>query len=163
MNLTKKDRLSLVNQYLILEKLYPEDADYYAKTRKIFEEGYTLHYDDAFRGLDDELSEDDCSFVIDTLDMYDALQHAYKRLSDRSNIDENRLKFPGFDGNNESQYLAYARFFIEDLGRFEDLDMYGFNSHMPSIDRYRRMIAAWNSSSDRYSLTKDDIERIINS
>lgn len=34
MELTKKERLSFIYQLRILEALYPDDADYYAKNRK---------------------------------------------------------------------------------------------------------------------------------
>ncbi|MFA0674070.1 YfbU family protein, partial [Vibrio sp. 10N.222.51.A6] len=40
MKLDKKERLALVNQFLILEKLYPEEADYYAQHRQAISEGY---------------------------------------------------------------------------------------------------------------------------
>lgn len=34
------ERLTLVNQFLILEKLYPEEADYYEKNRIALQQGY---------------------------------------------------------------------------------------------------------------------------
>lgn len=43
MELSKLERLNLINQFFILEKLYPEDANYYATHRKAIQEGYKLH------------------------------------------------------------------------------------------------------------------------
>lgn len=45
MKLTKVERLILSNQYSILEKLYPEEAEHYHLQKKIVENGYSLHYD----------------------------------------------------------------------------------------------------------------------
>lgn len=43
------------------------------------------------------------------------------------------------DGNNENEYLNVSRFLIEHLDRFSDFKGRDLNSHMPSIDAYRRM------------------------
>lgn len=61
MKLTKIERLLLTNQMLILEKLYPEDARYYARHRTALQEGYAIHYKDLFQHIDDdELLEEAC-------------------------------------------------------------------------------------------------------
>ena len=44
MKLDIKERLALSYQLKILEKLYPEDQEYYANHRKAIEDGYELHY-----------------------------------------------------------------------------------------------------------------------
>ena len=46
---TLEQRLILINQYKILEKLYPEEAETYSQHREILEEGYTLHYNDLIK------------------------------------------------------------------------------------------------------------------
>ena len=53
----KLKRYELINQLLILEKLYPEDADYYSKNRKALENGYELHYSWLTENISDGLSE----------------------------------------------------------------------------------------------------------
>ena len=40
----KLKRFELINQLLILEKLYPDEADHYAQNRKALEYGFELHY-----------------------------------------------------------------------------------------------------------------------
>jgi hypothetical protein len=49
------------------------------------------------------------------------------------------LRFRGFDGNNETEYLGVSRFLIEHLDRFTHFKGRDLNSHMPSIEAYRRM------------------------
>jgi uncharacterized protein YfbU (UPF0304 family) len=51
-----------------------------------------------------------------------------------------RVAFRGFDGNNETEHLGIARFLINELNRFSHFKDRDLNSHMPSIDGYRRML-----------------------
>jgi uncharacterized protein YfbU (UPF0304 family) len=166
MELSKLERLNLINQFLILEKLYPEEADYYAKHRKAIQEGYKLHYRWIFEHLYDEMSEDECQEVLDILEMYRAFAWSYMGITGKKEVDE-RLKFEGFDGNNESNQHSYASYFIIELDRFQEL-LYGkeysdFNSHMPTMDRYRRMLEVWKSfgTPKQMRLSMDQIEQIL--
>lgn len=59
--------------------------------------------------------------VIDILSMFSALTFSYRNLSDKTGIEEWKITFNGFDGNNEGDYLAYAKFFMHELDRFEEL------------------------------------------
>lgn len=88
------------------------------------------------------------SLVVDTLDMWMFIESAYKEFSQE---DQERIekeigswakdpKFLGFDGNNESEYMGIARFLVEKMGRFESFKGRSFNSHAPTVDRYRRMV-----------------------
>ncbi len=63
MELNEKDRLIIANQLKIIEKLYPEEADYYAKHGKVVEQGYKLHYSWLVEHLYDEMTEDECREV----------------------------------------------------------------------------------------------------
>ncbi len=162
MKFSRKERIILCNQYLILEKLYPENAEGYAQTRKALEHGYALHYSDLAQNIyEDELSEQECKEVLDILEMYSFLTFAYKKLKDTEGIDEKRIKFDGFDGNSETSRMTYVRYFIKDLGRFQELDSGGdFNSHIQRLHRYQKMLREWQLSPDKFKLTKDDIIRI---
>jgi uncharacterized protein YfbU (UPF0304 family) len=166
MKLTRTERWMLANQYLILEALYPEDARYYKEVRTVLEEGYELHYDWISQRIysgESILSEAECKEVIDTLAMFEALQDSYKILADKSGIEEWRVKFRGFDGNHETKQLAYASFFCaHGGGRFQSLEKpKDLNSHSPSLERYRRMLAHWKQSGEEYRLTKEQIMKII--
>ncbi len=165
MELTKKDRLILINQFLILEKLYPDDANYYEQHRIALQQGYKLHYPWIVENIWDELDESECRRVLDTLDMYRAIKHSYQRLSDKADIDENRIQFRGYDGNHESQYLSYARYFIVDLDRYvelrNDVKYPDFNSHCSMLPKYDRMLSGWESLNRSHDLSAEQIKTLL--
>jgi len=166
MLLSKMDRLQLSFMLKILEKLYPEEADYYATHRKALEEGYALHYDWLFENIYEELSVEDCSEVLDILTMYRAITFSLEKIEDKTGLDSPLVQFSGFDGNNETKQMAYTRYFVFDLDRYKELT-YGkkycdFNSHCPMLDTYREMLIEWEKSKDKYHLSREDIVRILN-
>lgn len=164
MILDRTQRWILANQYHILAALYPEDADHYIASREALERGYELHYELISEHVYDEpdtMTAAECREVIDILDMFASLRSAYGKLEDKSGIDEKAIRFPGFDGNHETKWLGYARYYVTWGGdRYRDLHKNDFNSHRPTLDTYRRMLAEWEKSQDKHSLTKDDIVRI---
>jgi uncharacterized protein YfbU (UPF0304 family) len=161
MELSKKERWFLSNQYRILEKLYPNKADYYTQCREIVDKGYELEYDLITDYIHEPMTSEVCTEVSDILEMYNSLQLGYDALEDKEGIEESGINFQGFDGNNESEQLHYAQFLINKQGRLQDLKHTdGLNTHMPYIGYYRRMLEEWNKSSDKYNLTKADIVRI---
>jgi uncharacterized protein YfbU (UPF0304 family) len=165
MELTKKERLAFIYQLRILEALYPDEAIDYAKHRTALEEGYTLQYGWMVEHLYDELSEADCREVLDILDMYRAITFALEGINKDDELRKHHLaKFPGFDGNNETHHMAYARYFIVDLNRFSELrqDEYPyFNSHCPMLDIYRAMLDRWRPIKDKFKLSRDQIAAIL--
>lgn len=165
MELSKKERLSFIYQLRILEALYPDDADYYAKNRTALEEGYTLHYDWMFEHLYDELSEEQCREVIDILDMYSEIAWGLQKLDEGDELKKHHLaEFRGFDGNNETHLMAYARYFVVDLDRFAVLkkDEYPyFNSHCPMLETYRTMLERWRSLGSKHNLGREQIATIL--
>ena len=165
MKLSRSERLLLVNQYLILEKLYPEDAEHYAQGRKALEEGYERHYAELTNNLYDGVSEECCQEIVDILDMFRSLQFYYEKLEDKSGIDEKLIQFPGFDGNDESVELRYVQYHLEDLGNYKELSEsshnVGFNSHEPLLDTYRSMLRTWKESKNKLKLSREEIFKLI--
>lgn len=159
----KFERLNFINQMLILEKLYPEEAEYYAKNRKALEHGYELHYSWLVESISDPLSEDQCKQVLDVLDMYRSITFSWERLHGGEEI-PSKLKFRGFDGNNETAQMGYTQYFINDLDRFRELtydsDYCDFNSHCPMLEKYTRMLAMWKSL-DSFELSEEEIEAVV--
>ena len=101
----------LANQYRILGNMYPDEQEHCEKVREILESGYTLNYSWIADHVHDEvMTEDECLFVMDVLDMHGAMQHAWDALdpSNRASIPERAVIFSGFDGNNEARFLVYA-------------------------------------------------------
>ena len=91
------------------------------------------------------------SEVCDVLDMWSFIERGYAKLSEK---DKERVEseaepfgkdvaFEGFDGNDESDHHGVAQFLINDMGRFHRFKGRELNSHHPSIDAHRRMLAVF--------------------
>ena len=165
MELTKKERLALIYQLKILEALYPDERSEYAQKRKALENGYELHYDWLLEDISVGLTADQCQEILDVLDMYRAITFGLQRLERDHPLQSERLaKFRGFDGNNEGHLMAYVRYFIMDLERYEELKptkFPTFNSHAPMLSTYQEMLKRWNSIPNKYELSEQDIARVI--
>ncbi len=158
--LDMRDRMILVNQYRILEKVDPKNASSYKRAITILEQGFEFDYDSIDGSIDrNTVSVAKCREVYEILEMYRRLHDSCEQLEDKSGIEERKVKFPGFDGNNESEYLAYGHF-LNGQGKYEESPM--LNSHMPSIDMYRRMLIAFKPlKSKEPPLSKADIQAIL--
>lgn len=157
----KLKRFELINQLLILEKLYPEEADHYAKNRKALEYGFELHYSWLTENLSDGLSEEECKEVLDIMDMYRSITFSWNRIHPDKEIPK-EYRFKGFDGNNEGDLRSYIQYFIIELDRFDEL-RYGssfpsFNSHTRMLERYRKQLEVWKTCD--FDLTEQQITSI---
>lgn len=102
-----------------------------------------------FNDYEDDIR--DVRSVVDILEMWRFIEHAYKNLSkkDKDRIEKEaepfgkHVKFMGFDGNNESSHLGIATFFVEKMGRWSQFKGRELNSHMPILGAYRRMVAVF--------------------
>lgn len=105
--------------------------------------------------------------VVNYLDMWDFIESSYEELDAQQQKDvaekvEARVKFRGFDGNNESEYMSIAKFLIVDLGRFQKFKgRENLNSHSPTIGIYRRMYLAFEPI--RRTLTSGlmDVDQLV--
>jgi len=160
MELSKIQRLILFNQHAILAELVKSNSSHHEKMKEVYRSGYVVNYDDDFQHFSDELDRSKSSLVIDVLDMYSAIQRSADQIG---GLDSDSYRFPGFDGNNETSYMAYARFVVETEGRFANLKIESFNSHMRSLKAYKRMVDVWNSkgTSGRYNLSEEEIEEVM--
>lgn len=87
------------------------------------------------------------SETVNILDMWSFIESGYKALSkkDKDRISQEagpfgkHVQFPGFDGNNEADYIGVARFLIEKMGRFGNLKGHELNAHMLTLDMHQRM------------------------
>jgi uncharacterized protein YfbU (UPF0304 family) len=90
--------------------------------------------------------------ILDILEMWNLIEYSYSELSEQDKLKlevdakpfGKNPKFPGFDGNNESEYMGMASFIVNELNRFEDFKGRSFNSHAPSLDGHRRMLSVFN-------------------
>ncbi len=162
--MTSAQRLILSNQYYLMSKLNPDDADKYSRLQTIVERGYSLQ----MRELDKEfgyLEEQECKELIDILEMYHAMQESYKMLStqEQSNLDKRRLQFLGFDIATEVQQVHYVRFLVESEGLYTQFDKadHHFNSQVPMLNKYRRMLVTWRDCPRQYHLSPAEINQIF--
>lgn len=160
MKLTVLDRTMLWNQYEILKHLDEGNKDHYEQLQDILEHGYELLYGDVSQHLyDDTMSRGECEEVIEILNLYRALHFSMRDL--RYDSDHHWAKFLGFDGNNETKHMAFADFLREKQGRWEELRGRPSNSHMPTLDSYRPMLARWTALGKKHELSREEIDQIL--
>lgn len=167
MDLSKKDRIILVNQYEILKFLNPDDAEYYDESIEILRFGYTPFYDEIASSVDDsEISQEKCDLVFNILNIYRIIESYRDAIATNDEVtNHTRSKFRGFDGNNETQYMIFANFLFKQ-GKYTETSRHSngtnkFNSHMPTLHIYKSMIAKWNEFGNSFELEKDQILEIL--
>lgn len=162
MELTKKERLLLFNQYRILQELDTQNADEYKIYQKALQYGYEIEYNNFARKFCDEMETSKCQEVIDILNMFRLLEMEYESLPDKNGIDEFGVKFRGFYGNTECSEIGYTRYLVEDCRGFPFLSTptRDLDSHCPLLSEYKMMLERWKQSNDKYNLTKEDLVRI---
>lgn len=148
MELTKKDRLLLINQYQILKRLDPDSAKQYDQAIEILKNGYTLLYAQLGAGLtESELCSDKAQLVTDILGACQALE-AYKA----ANPDDKEVgghawaTFRGFDAGAEAEYQGYARFLLQG-----DCPA----SEAPSVAKYRMIASIWAAQGRPAEICRD--------
>lgn len=111
--------------------------------------------------------------VLDILEMWELLEYSYSQLqpADKTKVKADAkpsghdVRFRGFDGNNETEYMAATGVLINDLDRFSTFKGRDLNSHMPSLETYRRMLAVLQplrNSHDFGPLNAEQIIQILN-
>lgn len=163
MELSKQERLILINQYKILNFLNPENEGDYEKQIEILEYGYTFFYPD----IEDEMTDNECHFVTDILTLYRLIE-AYKRDNpqDKDITDHYWSHFKGFDGGDEISYMILAKFIINKQNKFSEQKKYeeetdNFNSHMRTLDKYGAMLSKWEELERNPEISKEDILTIL--
>ncbi len=158
LNLSLTERIILANQLRILERLDEGEAKYYSHLRDALERGYELEYAELATAFsDDGLTEAECNEVYEILEMHRALNYGQRELPADAGISAADVKFRGFDGNNETRHMAYVRF-IRSEEKYEEMgDPNGFNSHMPMLGRYRRMLRVYEQIKTEQRRTGEDI------
>jgi uncharacterized protein YfbU (UPF0304 family) len=167
--LTAFERQTLINQYNILAKLDPDQAEDYQNNVRILREGLTIKYDDVF-DVWEEMSLDKCRYVYEVLDMFRFLRFSFDDLKDKQGLTEDDITFKGFDGNNESQNHGLVSF-MKEQGMWTETLHKGvpLNSHsITTVSLYPRMLAKFtpiwekkNHSMKDQWLTAEEIKKIL--
>lgn len=165
-NISKRDRLILINQYRILAKLDKEDADHYEELISILENGFSIFYSQLDEWISEEMPPGEGLFVLNILDLYRALEDIKRASKDIRLLEHHYSIFLGFDGNNETNYMSFCRFLIEKQGKFQEQKQYllkndNLNSHMPMIDKYKRMLSEAEGIPNIWSMNVESALRLL--
>jgi uncharacterized protein YfbU (UPF0304 family) len=165
MQLSKQDRVLLAGQFRILERLAPEE-ECFSTAAEILEHGFTPLYSDIMGSLrEPALSEDECRLVLDILKLCREIE-AYTRSnpSDRQVARHPWAEFRGFDGEREADYLALARFLLQDgaaESRHHGAGAEDFDSHTPTLSKYRHMLAIRKAQTADAVISREGIREIL--
>lgn len=108
--------------------------------------------------------------VWNILEMWSRIESSYQQLSpeNKAKVKEeapfHAIEFNGFDGNNESEYMNIASFIIKDLQRYDEFSKRDINSHISSIDGYRKMLAVFEPIKSLYAepfLSAEEISKVL--
>lgn len=163
----KVQRLLLINQFKILAKIEPESADYYNESAEILQKGYMVFYDTFLDYLAEEIPEKDGEFVLDILDFYCSVE-SFKSKPGNNLNGLKYSEFLGFDGNNEYEYLSFARFLIIKQHKFSELFKLAkktdnFNSHGRMLNKYKEIISRWKKEcGNAWPTKREQFEKILN-
>jgi uncharacterized protein len=149
-SLTQLDRLRLVNQFTLMKLAGAKDCD---RVIKILASGYEGNYWEVFSGIESKtMSEENCTYVMDVLDLYRAIQHSTPENPRKT---ERGPEFMGFDANHEPSY-GYAKFLMDaEASGWAKLKHKGLDSHMPTVDLYRPLLDKWVSWDKPVEMTED--------
>ncbi|MEC5211315.1 uncharacterized protein YfbU (UPF0304 family) [Psychrobacter sp. PL15] len=156
MSFTDTERVILANQYEILGKLSNEQA--YLDLAENLKDGHAWIYDQQIL-VSPIFSKEQSDFVVSILELYDAIQDSFDALSDKGSLTPDRVKFPGFDGNNEGEYMRFFSALVKNQ-QFAHVKAHT-NSHMQKISTYEGMLSKWESLGKGYMLSLEDIEAIF--
>ncbi|HAU31004.1 MAG: hypothetical protein XD78_0899 [Desulfotomaculum sp. 46_296] len=163
MGLSSLERVMLINQYKILEKLYPDEASHYQRLIKVLERGYELHYDRIYEDLWEEMSAAECKEVLEIIDLYRVLAATLDKYGDNPIVKKEDVRFPGFDSGSEAKQLFFTQYFLHDLVRFKALHSPDgqYDSREPMLPVYRKMLQVWYRFPNRFSLTLEQVLLVL--
>jgi uncharacterized protein len=136
--LTETERLILSNQFQILSLIDKEYEKDYKNLKKIVDIGIEGMYSHCFNGISSKtIPQNITSEVYDILDFYRICGYAINN-SSLEGIE--KIKFKGFDANNDSHYLIMS-ILVEDMGRYAENQGKCYNSHgASSISDYLKLV-----------------------
>ena len=166
MKLSKQDRVTLINQYRILAALNADEKSHYMELIEVLESGYKIFYSMIDQWVADEMPEEECQFVLQILNLYRVIEDKKRVSQDSRLLSHNFSFFRGFDGNQETEHMAFARFLIETQGKFQEQEQYllkndNLNSHLPMKEKYRAMLAAAGGAAKSGGLSVEDVIAIL--
>ena len=157
------ERQILANQFRILERI-EDDKDYYRTKAEILENGFTGRYSEIFLLNNEEMPFEICRETSEILTMYRRINNSIATLSEqeKEEMDLDKIKFEGFDGNDDWHY-HYMEYMVENLNLWKEHKGNYLNSHSSfPIEKYRKLLEFQNKAlRDKMDLSKEDLEKMI--
>ncbi|UVE47726.1 YfbU family protein [Pseudomonas chlororaphis] len=153
--------LNLKKQYEILALLEPNNSNHQLALKAI-DSGFEFEIQTLIEDVSIEpVSMVVCEEVRSILDMFRNLQNSLRE----NEADEALIKsslFPGFDGNEETGHYSYALYLLEDKGLWRGLENREntWNSHHPTLDGYRSMLAEFEGVGG-FPYSNEEVERVL--
>ena len=121
MELSKKDRIILFNQYEILKRLDTDNAEQYEIYQDILAQGFEYNYEEIGPALC-EVPYSVSEKVYEILEMLRCMTFSFDNLEDVTGLDREDYLFRGFDGNDneEAKYYEYAEWLIKSNGKYQE-------------------------------------------
>ncbi|UOK41166.1 MULTISPECIES: YfbU family protein [Flavobacterium] len=161
--LTVAERQILVNQFKILSII--GDNNNYETKIEILENGYTEQYFEVFDVATEEIPMAICEETSQILQMFRRINDAVHLLSEEEKglLDLEKLKFEGFDANNDPHY-HYMTFLVDRMNLWKEYKGMYLNSHSSfPMSKYRKMLEYqyYLLDNDQYDLNKEDLKCMI--
>lgn len=169
--LSLAERAILANQYHILARLSPDEAEYFEVKAEILTRGYEGQYYEILQSFDHPIPEDITTEVHDILTMYRLVTPSIDLLNEeeQKELQTKSIRFEGFDANNDVHY-SIADFYINKKNLYAELKDIYLNSHTSlSLDKYRRMLTVFKrfkeevSHRNPYKLSKEELTELVKS
>lgn len=158
------ERLTLINQFRILEALCPDDADGYAKSREILEEHYEANYGWLmFSTTLFPISEPEGEEVKNTFEMFEKIKEAMPEDFPEEMYPCSR--FRGYCPEEERKFVKFSKFSIERMGWKDKLSkVESYESSSPMRETYRRMHREWKKLpvEEQFNIPLPQLKDILN-
>lgn len=144
--LSALERLMLTNQFRILQKLDPGEAEYYHLPEKIeiLKGGFESEYARVLGGfLDPTLPAEECRLVVDVMTLTTRLLDHADTTNPALKAELERIAIVEFDANNEGEHLSYAQFLFNHPHTNYPGIRNVVNSHHSTLSRHRQMVDTW--------------------
>ncbi|WP_054076152.1 YfbU family protein [Comamonas testosteroni] len=176
MKLTNPEKLILLMLSDIYDKLELDSIDTRLLRSAIYTENtWALDWEmPGVVGSEPDATPEIVKKVLNYLEMWAFIEEAVSSFTPDESAQLERIaapfgryvRFPGFDGNNESEELGIARILIDDMGRFTRFKGRDLNSHAPLQPAYERMYRVFSNMQNRIDhrvhLSVDQVADILN-
>jgi uncharacterized protein YfbU (UPF0304 family) len=155
MNLTDAEKLILHNQYEILGAVQPSRKKDYVVLLECLYSGYEEDFEQLIPHFEDPQSPQVYNQVRGILEMFRSIT------PNAGTGIKPTVVFAGFDGNEETQHFAYARFLLEDRDLWRESHSNDLNTHTPVLEDYLEMFHLWEAAGDKNNLTAGEFDAIV--